>query len=377
VSQHHNVEAFQAIMSEKCAVSSRWAWQRHIRLFPLGHAVAVAQTAAASDRTAACPASARRWPVSSNAVHSTSRARRIAQGPVHRERRRSGEWRCRGERGTSASGWRIGKAAAHRRDGGTRATAARAAEPHRSRRPVAPRRLARTTLSGAQRLTRCDSPWVSSDANLVLTLDRRRKAPCRLLRPPTRRRHCAGWLDHPPSEVAGCTGFTGADSGRRASSRRLRRACAGRGHGASNNESEQGPLTQCVNSVWHRTPLPQPLGGRWLRERRHADVIDQGPCTQCQLATSLYTVRRTDWASARSFNGANEGPMPPAPPTGWRAGCPCTLYVQNATTVSHSIEFMGSARRSPTMDRLQPVRPDADRYHGTRTSRSRRTRRTT
>jgi hypothetical protein len=44
----------------------------------------------------------------------------------------------------------------------------------------------------------------------------------------------------------------------------------------------------------------------------------------------------------RSFDGANEGPVPPAPPSGWPSGLPITLYVRNAVTVSHSIEVMGS-----------------------------------
>ncbi len=34
--------------------------------------------------------------------------------------------------------------------------------------------------------------------------------------------------------------------------------------------------------------------------------------------------------------------MPPAPPTGWPSGLPIALYVQKATTVSHTIEVMGS-----------------------------------
>ena len=44
----------------------------------------------------------------------------------------------------------------------------------------------------------------------------------------------------------------------------------------------------------------------------------------------------------RSFNGKQEGPEPPAPTTGWPSGLPISLYIQKATTVSHSIEVMGS-----------------------------------
>jgi len=44
----------------------------------------------------------------------------------------------------------------------------------------------------------------------------------------------------------------------------------------------------------------------------------------------------------RSFDGSLEGPEPPTPPTGWPSGLPITLYVQNAKTVSHSIEVQGS-----------------------------------
>ncbi len=38
-----------------------------------------------------------------------------------------------------------------------------------------------------------------------------------------------------------------------------------------------------------------------------------------------------------SFNGANEGPTPPAPPNGWPSGYPIHIYAKKATITTHEL----------------------------------------
>jgi hypothetical protein len=109
------------------------------------------------------------------------------------------------------------------------------------------------------------------------------------------------------------------------------------------NDDPLKAVNQWVNSVWHRTPLLSP----WWDDMGYGsaakcDVIDLGPGTQSPTTMTAMYPYAGQTNVVRSFNGANEGPVPPAPPTGWPSGLPITLYVRNAVTVSHSIEVMGS-----------------------------------
>jgi hypothetical protein len=178
-------------------------------------------------------------------------------------------------------------------------------------------------------------------ANLVPALDQSSQAHCDYTAANANNTMCEGGNISAHDEVTGCTGFTGADPGARIS------AAEYKGNGWSEvmafNDDPNKAVTQWVNSVWHRTPLLSP----WWDDMGYGnaakcDVIDQGPGKQMPATTSAMYPYAGQTGVARSFNGANEGPVPPAPPTGWPSGIPVTLYVQKATTVSHSIEVMGS-----------------------------------
>jgi len=178
-------------------------------------------------------------------------------------------------------------------------------------------------------------------ATLQLTLDKSAQAHCDFYAANTGNAMCESDSISPHSEVAGCTGFTGADPGARI------KAAGYSGNGWSEvmafNDDPNKAVTQWVNSVWHRTPLLSP----WWDDMGYGnaakcDVIDQGPGKQMPGTTSAMYPYAGQTGVARSFNGAQEGPTPPAPPTGWPSGLPITLYVKQATTVSHSIEVMGS-----------------------------------
>ena len=178
-------------------------------------------------------------------------------------------------------------------------------------------------------------------ATLQLALDKSAQAHCDFYAANTGNAMCEGGSISAHSEVTGCTGFTGADPGARI------KAAGYSGNGwsevmAFNNDPNKA-VTQWVNSVWHRTPLLSP----WWDDMGYGnaakcDVIDQGPGKQMPATTSAMYPYAGQTGVARSFNGAQEGPTPPAPPTGWPSGLPITLYVKQATTVSHSIEVMGS-----------------------------------
>jgi hypothetical protein len=178
-------------------------------------------------------------------------------------------------------------------------------------------------------------------AKLVLDLDASAKAHCDFYAGNTGNAMCEGGSISPHNEVTGCTGFTGADPGARVKAA----GYVGNGWGEvmAFNDDPLKAVNQWVGSVWHRTPLLSP----WWDDMGYGnatkcDVIDLGPGTQsAKTVTAMYPYAGQTNVT-RSFNGANEGPVPPAPPTGWPSGLPITLYVRNAVTVSHSIEVMGS-----------------------------------
>lgn len=178
-------------------------------------------------------------------------------------------------------------------------------------------------------------------ANLVLTLDKSAQAHCDFYAANTGNATCEGGSISPHDEVTGCTGFTGADPGARV------KAAGYVGNGWAEvmafDDDPHKSVAQWINSVWHRTPLLSP----WWNDMGYGnaamcDVIDLGPGTQSPATMTAMYPYAGQTGVPRSFNGAQEGPVPPAPPTGWPSGSPITLYVRNATTVSHSIEVQGS-----------------------------------
>ena len=74
------------------------------------------------------------------------------------------------------------------------------------------------------------------------------------------------------------------------------------------------------------------------------DVIDMGPGAQAPATKTAFYPYAGQTGVVRSFNGAQEGPTPPIPMSTmkWPSGLPITLYIRNATTVSHTIEVQGS-----------------------------------
>jgi len=143
------------------------------------------------------------------------------------------------------------------------------------------------------------------------------------------------------NEVSGCPQFTGADPGTRI------KAAGYGGNGWSECMAflgnPAGAVKTFIDSVYHRTPVLSP----WYRDMGYGggtgcDTIDFGPGTAtAKTVTAVYPYDGQAGVPL-SFNGAQEGPTPPVPSTGWPSGYPITLYGQGITVSSHQIVVDGS-----------------------------------
>jgi len=144
------------------------------------------------------------------------------------------------------------------------------------------------------------------------------------------------------AEVMGCAGFTGARPGQRM-------AAAGympRGGGEvmAFVSDPKAAVDTWVNSVWHRTPMLDP----WTRDMGYGtaaggcDTIDFGnPATDVPATTVLVYPYDGQTDVPTTFNGAYEGPMPPAPPSGWPSASPVTLYARKLVVTEHVLTKEG------------------------------------
>jgi uncharacterized protein YkwD len=145
----------------------------------------------------------------------------------------------------------------------------------------------------------------------------------------------------PHGEVMGCAGFTGASFATRS------KVAGYTGGGTSEImafvNNPQNAVDTWVNSVWHRTPLMDPtsydMGYGFAAAG--CDVIDFGrgmaaPATA--LVVYPYDGQTNVWPS---FNGAYEGPMPPAPASGWPSGLPVSVHGKALAITEHVITLDG------------------------------------
>jgi hypothetical protein len=100
----------------------------------------------------------------------------------------------------------------------------------------------------------------------------------------------------------------------------------------------QSAVDQWINSVWHRIPLLDP----WTAEFGYGaaegcDVIDLG--RGMAAADTTVTVYPYDGQIdvPTSFDGSHEGPMPPAPTTGWPSGSPINVYAKMLSVTEHTV----------------------------------------
>jgi hypothetical protein len=105
-----------------------------------------------------------------------------------------------------------------------------------------------------------------------------------------------------------------------------------------------------IDSIWHRTPVLSP----WTLDMGYGsaagcDTIDYGVGAGGSVpASTIATYPYNNQTSVPvSFSG-NEGPPPPAPPTGWPSGYPITIYFRG-TLSTHTLTVDGSATEIPHM----------------------------
>jgi hypothetical protein len=176
-------------------------------------------------------------------------------------------------------------------------------------------------------------------ANLVLTLCTSAQNHCDYYTTNQGSSSCQASSAH--SEISGCPGFTGADPGTRI------KAAGYTGNGWSECMAFSGNPTSAVrmfvDSVYHRVPVLSP----WYTDMGYGggtgcDTIDfaPGPNTAAKSVTAFYPYDGQTGVPL-SFNGAQEGPTPPAPPAGWPSGYPVILYGQGITVSSHQIVVEG------------------------------------
>ena len=147
----------------------------------------------------------------------------------------------------------------------------------------------------------------------------------------------------PHGEVASCMGYTGADLGTRM------KAAGYTGRGSSEVmaflNNPQGAIDTWVNSVWHRIPILDP----WTAElgygaAANCDTIDFGQGMPMPDDTVVVYPYDGQTGVATEFDGSREGPMPPAPTTGWPSGSPINVYAKMSTVTSHVLTLDGDTK---------------------------------
>ncbi|HKP63282.1 MAG TPA: CAP domain-containing protein, partial [Polyangiales bacterium] len=149
-------------------------------------------------------------------------------------------------------------------------------------------------------------------------------------------------ISNPHGEVMSCAGFTGASPGAR--SKAAGYTLGGGGEIMAFFNDPQRAVDIWVNSVWHRTPLLDPsTGDMGYGAAPRCDVIDFGRGVMAP-ATALVVYPYDGQVNVpTSFNGANEGPMPPAPTTGWPSASPISVHAKGLMITEHVLTIDGNA----------------------------------
>ena len=146
----------------------------------------------------------------------------------------------------------------------------------------------------------------------------------------------------PHGEVESCMSFTGTGPGQRM------KAAGYTGNGGSEvmafNNNPKAAIDQWINSVWHRIPLLDP----WTAEIGYGaaagcDVMDLGRGTPAPDSTVTVYPYDNQVDVPVDFDGSREGPMPPAPSSGWPSGSPINVYAKMLTVTEHVLTKDGDA----------------------------------
>jgi hypothetical protein len=149
-------------------------------------------------------------------------------------------------------------------------------------------------------------------------------------------------IANPHLEVMGCAGFAGATPGDRMEAAGY--TSSGGGEVMAFVNDAQGSVDTWVNSIWHRVPILDP----WTTHvgygsSARCDTIDFGRGTPAPSNTVVVYPYDGQTNIPVSFNGANEGPMPPQPATGWPSSAPISVYAQKIAVTEHVLTKDGDA----------------------------------
>lgn len=147
-------------------------------------------------------------------------------------------------------------------------------------------------------------------------------------------------ISNPHGEVMSCAGFTGASPGAR--SKAAGYTLGGGGEVMAFFNNPQSAVDIWVNSVWHRTPLLDPsTGDMGYGAAKGCDVIDFGRGVMAPANTLVVYPYDGQTNVATNFNGANEGPMPPAPTSGWPSASPVSVHGKALMITEHTLTIDG------------------------------------
>lgn len=146
----------------------------------------------------------------------------------------------------------------------------------------------------------------------------------------------------PHGEVMGCAGYVG-NLGARI------KAAGYTGFGSSEVmafvNNPMSSVAQWVNTVWHRGPILDP----WTADMGYGnatmcDTIDFGRGTPTAGNDTVVVYPYNGQTNVpTTFDGSHEGPMPPAPSTGWPSSSPVNMYAKGIKITEHTITLDGDA----------------------------------
>ena len=144
------------------------------------------------------------------------------------------------------------------------------------------------------------------------------------------------------SEVMSCAGFTGASPGDRMKAA----GYSSRGGWSEVMAFYDDPVAAVagwLNSVWHRIPIIDP----WTTEMGYGgatgcDTIDFGGGMSTAPDDTVVVYPYDGQIDVPTqFDGSHEGPMPPAPTTGWPSSSPISITAKSLSITEHTLTLDG------------------------------------
>jgi uncharacterized protein YkwD len=140
----------------------------------------------------------------------------------------------------------------------------------------------------------------------------------------------------PHYEIAGCPGFTGTTPTERM--RAAGFASSGGGEVMAFLNHPVRAVQTWVDSVWHRIPILDPATTvMGYGSAEGCDTVDFGPNRRREALSLVAYPYAGQIGVTTAFDGRYEGPMPPAPVTGWPSANPISLYGQQLVVTEHQL----------------------------------------